>query len=174
MVHFFREEALMKACQFPEAAMHRMEHLFLIRSIQTFHTGMLRDKQPITSDTVRYLRDWVVNHINNADRRLDSHLRAYRGPVSTEALTEVEWKALSPQAVDLTAKGLVLWATLNFFKAPPGAAVAIKGAVFAEAEDEVAGERLRQMGTPKPKAAVQRKRYEDAARSYHGWYYGNY
>ena len=175
VVHFFREEALMKACHFPEAATHRMDHLFLIRSVQSFQARAFRDGRPITVETVRYLRDWVVNHINSADRRLEGYLRAYNGPISTAALSEVEWKALSPHEIDLTAKGLVLWATLNFFKSPPGAAVAIKGAVAAAGgEDDAAGERLRKMGTPKPKAAVQKKRHEDAVRAYNGWYYGNY
>ena len=172
-VHFFREEALMKACRYPEAAQHRAEHLFLIRSAQTFQAGVFRQPQPITNKTVIYLRDWVVNHINESDRRLDTYLRAYGGPINEGALSETEWKALAPHTVDLTARGLTLWATLNFFKNPRAAATAGRDAAAAAIDEEAAGQRLTRMGKSKGRPATKKQRYENSVRSYHGWYYGN-
>jgi len=173
LVHFFREEALMKACRYPETARHRMEHLFLIRSVQSFQAGAFRQGQPITLETVRYLRDWVVNHINDTDRKLESYLASYNGGINDAALTEVEWKALSPHRVDLTSKGLSLWANLNFFKSPRAAAAAGRDAAAA-AEDDLAAQRLSRMGAPKAKPKTDKRRYEDSVRAYNGYYYGNY
>ena len=173
-VHFFREEALMKACRYPEATQHRAEHLFLIRSAQTFQAGVFRQPQPITNKTVIYLRDWVVNHINESDRRLDTYLRAYGGPINDGALTDTEWKALAPHTVDLTARGLTLWATLNFFKNPRAAAAAGRDAKAAATDEQAAGQRLARMGKHNAKPTTRKQRYENSVRSYNGYYYGNY
>ena len=174
VVHFFREEALMKACHYPETARHRSDHLLLIRSVQTFQASAFRQGRPISEDIVRYLHGWVVDHINGSDRKLDAYLRSYSGPINDAALSGVEWKALSPQSVNLSSKGLSLWANLNFFKSARPAAA--RDAAASAAQDEIAGQRLTRMGAPRAEISVgeKKRRYEDSVRAYNGYYYGNY
>ena len=170
--HFFREEALMKAFSFPEFTQHRTEHKCLIASIQSFQHNVIRGGGPITEATINYLRGWVVNHINSADRRLDSYLHAYCGPITAEALTQAEWAGLSPHEVNLTAKGLSLWAALNFFKSPIGAS---QGSFkYVSSDDAEVASRLRRIGQPKSKSKPRMisKKRETTIEDYHGYYYG--
>ena len=63
--HFAAEEALMKAAGYPELAAHMAEHAafrarlgeLLVKSIG----------QDISTETIQFLSDWLVNHIGKVD-----------------------------------------------------------------------------------------------------------
>jgi hemerythrin-like metal-binding protein len=74
--HFRREEHLMEAYRYPEAKVHRSEHLMLQRTIETTLSRLSAEHHPITEDVPKNLKSWLTNHIRTADRQLDRFLIA--------------------------------------------------------------------------------------------------
>ncbi len=63
--HFASEEALMKAAGYPGLAAHLQEHAFFRARLEELHLKSI--SEDISSDTVQFLRDWLVNHIAGTD-----------------------------------------------------------------------------------------------------------
>ena len=146
--HLFREECLMRATRYDGYAQHRAEHVRLLRSIQVFQASALKTVQPMTGAVVQHLRDWIISHINSSDHRFELYMNNYRGPIDEDLLTDDEWMALSPQNIDLTAKSVVLWATLTFCKTPR--VVMPANVASAASENDLIADRLRRMGERSP------------------------
>lgn len=64
--HFAREEAFMQKRGFPEIEKHMEEHRRITREVMDLN----RDKKYIFPDSIdSFLQDWIINHINNTDRK---------------------------------------------------------------------------------------------------------
>ncbi|WP_419779631.1 bacteriohemerythrin [Maridesulfovibrio sp.] len=64
--HFAREEAFMQKRGFPEIEKHMLEHRRITREVMELN----RDKKYVFPDSIdSFLQDWIINHINNTDRK---------------------------------------------------------------------------------------------------------
>lgn len=67
--HFGAEESNMIKCDYVDYQKHKQEHDKLVQTCvdlqKQFHAG----KAEITQDTTVFVKDWLVNHIPNIDRR---------------------------------------------------------------------------------------------------------
>jgi len=83
--HFAREEALMKACNYSNMEDHMQRHAEMIK-----HLGDMRDEfskgQLARSDLVRFLTEWLIDHIGGTDRELAEYCK--QNPESIEKVTQ--------------------------------------------------------------------------------------
>jgi hemerythrin len=72
--HFSTEELVMKQVKYPGFESHKNEHSVFVkeifRKVQSFEEG----KQFVPNNFVRFLRDWILNHIAVTDIKLAKHL----------------------------------------------------------------------------------------------------
>lgn len=72
--HFAAEEALMKAAGYPDLTAHMAEHAeFRAKLAELQLKSIGRD---ISIDTVRFLRDWLTNHISKTDMAYVPYLKS--------------------------------------------------------------------------------------------------
>jgi hemerythrin-like metal-binding protein len=116
--HTMREEVLMKAFNYPGQAQHRMEHAFLIRTLETHCFNFNQSLKQATKDNVRYTRDWLCNHMKTTDKSLDIYLESNRRPADDFALLDVKRYVLPPLGLALGVKKIGLWAKLTFSRSP--------------------------------------------------------
>ena len=82
LAHFAHEEGLMRRWAYPNFEQHRAEHRILITEIET-----LRDEWSKRLDVesamavLRFLRDWLIGHIEAEDRKLARLSQAMPGTV---------------------------------------------------------------------------------------------
>lgn len=67
--HFGAEEANMIKCNYPDYKQHKQEHDKLVQTCLDLQAKFHAGKAEITLDTTMFVRDWLVNHIPNIDRR---------------------------------------------------------------------------------------------------------
>ena len=74
--HFAEEERLMTETGYPDYAAHKVEHTKLLETCggvaAKFHAGELE----ITQETTAFVKDWLVSHIPNVDKRYGPHLNS--------------------------------------------------------------------------------------------------
>ncbi|SDL19038.1 hemerythrin-like metal-binding domain protein [Maridesulfovibrio ferrireducens] len=64
--HFAREEGFMQKRGYPDIEEHMKEHRRITREVMELN----RDKRYVFSESVdKFLQDWIINHINNTDRK---------------------------------------------------------------------------------------------------------
>jgi len=64
--HFHREEALMKACNYPHTDNHKSVHALLIKEIN--HKNKIFKKGKLSAeDLVEFLLNWLIDHIADSD-----------------------------------------------------------------------------------------------------------
>ena len=100
--HFKNEEGLMKNYAYPLTRQHSMDHLVLLRTIETIRLN-LRMGKSIAPDHVTMLRDWLDRHIGGADNDLSAFLASYQD------LRDIKRKDLS----DLSRPSLSLAISVN-------------------------------------------------------------
>lgn len=71
--HFAAEEALMKAAGYPRLAQHIAEHQSFRDRLAELHLKSIG--QDISTDTVQFLTDWMINHITRTDMDYVSYLK---------------------------------------------------------------------------------------------------
>jgi len=64
--HFDREEAVMKACNYPGFANHQQVHKLLVRQLENL-SRKSREDPPGSLELFYFLADWWVDHINGMD-----------------------------------------------------------------------------------------------------------
>lgn len=70
--HFAREEAFMQKRGYPNIEAHMEEHRRITREVMELN----RDKRYVFPDSVdSFLQDWIINHINNTDRKYVEYLK---------------------------------------------------------------------------------------------------
>lgn len=74
--HFSREEALMESNAYPDVAGHKRIHRHLARQVYAIRTIFGSKPQLIDpAKLLRFLRDWLVHHILEEDRKYVPYLR---------------------------------------------------------------------------------------------------
>lgn len=82
VAHFDNEEKAMAAVGYPELGAHRTEHSLLKQDAQNFQTRIATNFPDGVSDLYRFLREWLVNHILDCDKRYGPFLRDMQDPCS--------------------------------------------------------------------------------------------
>ncbi|MDD2196640.1 MAG: bacteriohemerythrin [Bacteroidales bacterium] len=67
IVHFNREEILMKSIGFDGLEMHKETHQGFADKVNSFQQMLASGQQNISVEVVSFLRDWLINHIQNTD-----------------------------------------------------------------------------------------------------------
>ncbi len=73
--HFDNEEKAMQAVEYPELAEHRAEHSRLKAEALRFQEMINTNFPEGTSEFYRFLRDWLVKHIQDCDKKYGPSLQ---------------------------------------------------------------------------------------------------
>ncbi len=74
-VHFDAEERLMRLHDFPDFALHKLEHGNFVNKVNRLTRDFSGRQVSVTLDLMHFLRDWVTNHIKNTDRKYAPFLK---------------------------------------------------------------------------------------------------
>ena len=72
--HFAYEERLMADCRYDGAALHQLMHRRLLEDLRSLHLEGRENAGFSASMTMRWLQDWLLRHIDGADRDLAAAL----------------------------------------------------------------------------------------------------
>lgn len=68
-IHFKDEEALMAEYGYPELEGHREAHQYFITKVGEFNRGFNLDQDTLTEDMLDFLKNWLLKHIMETDKR---------------------------------------------------------------------------------------------------------
>jgi hemerythrin-like metal-binding protein len=74
--HFAHEEQFFRMHGYPGAAAHQAEHLKLTDQAKALKQQFETDQTRVTLDTLKFLRDWLNNHIIGSDKQYMEFLLA--------------------------------------------------------------------------------------------------
>jgi hemerythrin-like metal-binding protein len=77
-MHFAHEEHLMSQHHYPDLQAHLAEHAALTRQVMQFQQDFRSGKVLITIQLLSFLKEWLVNHIRQEDRKYAPHLKSQR------------------------------------------------------------------------------------------------
>lgn len=72
--HFADEEDLMQSVGFPTLVAHKLQHENLTRQVMELMKKFQAGQSNMTVQTLAFLKDWLVNHIQVADRAYGCYL----------------------------------------------------------------------------------------------------
>ena len=75
-MHFAREEHYFEVLSYPGSEEHIQEHSSFDDKVLEFEEDFNLGKQDLTIDVLKFLSDWLVNHINGSDRKYAPFLKA--------------------------------------------------------------------------------------------------
>lgn len=76
-VHFEREQKLFEQTGYPAAAPHRQEHDTLTGQVLDVQRKYMAGASAALSiDVLRFLKSWLINHIQGSDQKYRSHLNS--------------------------------------------------------------------------------------------------
>ena len=88
--HFLLEESLMRLTHYPGFEIHKQQHEELICQVQALQRKLDNENVAITFELLHFLKNWLIQHINESDKRLGAHVqKAGLGQYSTWS-SEVE------------------------------------------------------------------------------------
>lgn len=100
--HFAREEALMEANDYPDLADHKCTHRHLARQVYAIRTIFAAKPQKIDpAKLLLFLRDWLVTHILEEDRKYVPYLR---GTAARSDPADAPAKSAEPAKPEKTAE----------------------------------------------------------------------
>ena len=68
--HFEEEEKHFSKIDYPQAEEHRKEHKELIEKVEKIQQDFEVGRLGISIELMRFLKDWLINHINDTDKQL--------------------------------------------------------------------------------------------------------
>lgn len=68
--HFSREEAEMQRIKYPRFLAHKQEHDKLIKEVGELQASFATGKAMLSIKVSKFLRDWLVTHIQQTDKQL--------------------------------------------------------------------------------------------------------
>jgi methyl-accepting chemotaxis protein len=72
--HFHDEETLFRASKYPHQAAHLAQHHGFVETVTRFQADFAAGKVVLGSDTLKFLKDWLVDHIQGTDRGIVKYL----------------------------------------------------------------------------------------------------
>jgi hemerythrin len=73
--HFENEELAMSAANYPELEAHQEEHKRLKTEVEVLAQRLDTSFPEAASELYRFLRQWLINHIQDCDKRYGSYLK---------------------------------------------------------------------------------------------------
>lgn len=67
--HFASEEAYFRMYGYPEAELHKREHEAFVQKVRQFQEDLARGRATLTLDVLKFLSDWVKNHVLGSDKK---------------------------------------------------------------------------------------------------------
>lgn len=67
--HFKAEESLMLKYKYIYYAKHKTEHVSFINKVKEIQRSFLKDEKYVTIEAFIFLKEWLVNHILNSDKK---------------------------------------------------------------------------------------------------------
>jgi hemerythrin len=77
-IHFGNEEMLLTQYRYPEFSGHKKEHRRFLKKILAFRRVFSEDPDKIYKDSAKYLREWLVRHIQDEDMRYAPFIRVQK------------------------------------------------------------------------------------------------
>jgi hemerythrin len=74
-MHFAREEHYFEVLSYPDSEGHLQEHSSFDEKVCLFEDDFNSGKQDLTINVLKFLSDWLVNHINGSDRKYAPFLK---------------------------------------------------------------------------------------------------
>ncbi len=71
--HFKEEERFMEATGFPKLASHKMAHETFVRRVTAERAAIEKGSPSLSLDLLRFLQNWLVEHIMVSDREYARH-----------------------------------------------------------------------------------------------------
>jgi len=84
VAHFAHEEAMMREAKYPGLTLHCADHRHLMEKLDAFTLRFTRGGAAITRHSIGFLRDWLLHHIENDDRRFADWLKAHEPDLARE------------------------------------------------------------------------------------------
>jgi hemerythrin-like metal-binding protein len=78
--HFKEEELFMRATAFPKLAGHKMAHDTFVRRIAAERASIESGSPSLSLDLLRFLQNWLVDHILVSDREYARHYESSKQP----------------------------------------------------------------------------------------------
>jgi len=75
--HFKREEDYMKLINYSEFYKHESEHIYFSKKVYNFVEKIDAGVPNITLEVITFLRDWLINHIQQTDNKLGDELKEH-------------------------------------------------------------------------------------------------
>jgi len=66
--HFAAEEAMMAVSDYPGLIRHCTQHQDLIQQVQEYVAKFEKGESTVNTQSLSFLRDWLTNHIQRADK----------------------------------------------------------------------------------------------------------
>jgi len=76
--HFKREEIFFEKTNYPLLEEHKLQHDVFIKKINNLQKDFEKGNQTISVELLKFLTDWLVNHILSSDRKYKEHFQRYR------------------------------------------------------------------------------------------------
>jgi len=67
--HFGHEEDLFARYGYPDESAHKDIHRKLVQKVLDFEAQLKSGKAKVTMDIMRFLKDWLITHIQGTDKR---------------------------------------------------------------------------------------------------------
>lgn len=67
--HFQNEQKYFKLYNYPDADAHIKEHDMFVQKVKDFQQGFKEGKLSLSLDLMRFLSDWLRNHIQGTDKK---------------------------------------------------------------------------------------------------------
>lgn len=70
--HFKDEETMMEKYKYPAYVKHKSEHVALTAKVEDFYKRLSEGKANFSLELIKFLQDWLVNHIKGTDMQYKS------------------------------------------------------------------------------------------------------
>ncbi len=74
ITHFTREEELLRQHGYPDLEAHIKEHEVMKQKVKDFQGEFEGNSDKVSSDVLRYLQEWLINHINTTDKKYSEYM----------------------------------------------------------------------------------------------------
>ena len=74
-VHFAVEESLMRISAYPDFSAHKGQHAEFVAQVQDLRQKIKTENAPISFELLRFLRNWLLSHIDESDKRFGQFYR---------------------------------------------------------------------------------------------------
>lgn len=75
--HFKTEERYFERFNYPNTAVHKVEHQVFVEKVNKFREDFSKGKMLLSLEIVNFLKDWLINHIQGTDQQYSSFLNEH-------------------------------------------------------------------------------------------------